>query len=199
MSTEQTLLIGFSCLFHCVVELIADSSNIPVSLGFRGAIWSIVMGNIGFTYMDAGFAVPSKVKYTVAGFAAYLAFSLIRLLPIWLPEILADMALCQYYLMTLLAFVIHMFFGEIYNEVGAEKFAYSREKVSEEDEEAHVHVYTAVKKERHESYTALDKEFITGFSEFMTISMRRLYFALLREKLVQANRSWKLNKTLIVI
>mmetsp|Transcript_11257 Transcript_11257/g.14210 ORF Transcript_11257/g.14210 Transcript_11257/m.14210 type:complete len:189 (+) Transcript_11257:1-567(+) len=178
VSIESTLIVGISCFVHCVVELLADSTELPISTFFRLFIYMVVCLNFAQAYVAAGGAIPSKLKYTFSGFCLYASHALLKFGVVELPELLVDIVLCQYYLMTLLAFMIHVYFGEIYSEPGKAKTVYMREVQGKTT----VHIFTKLRAQA--TYKTLDKALIIEFAAFMTKEMQLLYLALLQDKLV---------------
>ena len=135
MQTDTTLLVGIMCLAHCVIELLADDTTIPISFLFRAFIYLIVFFNFLQAYISAGGEMPSKIKYVASGYFLYTTHVVVKFMlgHGQVPELISDVALCQYYLMTLLTFMIHTYFSEIYIEVGAAKISYSRKRIVAKD------------------------------------------------------------------
>ena len=190
---------------HCIVELLADSTDLPISLYFRAFFFILVGFNFLQSYISAGNELTSKIKYGFSGYGLYTLHIACRniLGEDMVPELVSDVALCQYYLMTLMTFMIQIYFAEIFSDKGAAKVAYCRQKVVIADDsegKAFAHVFQATDAERVDKYKKLDTLFIKEFESFMTYQMRLNYLHLLDDKLVQSEvQDWSTHKTETVI
>ena len=94
------------------MELLADSTALPISIYFRGFFCLVVCINFLQGFLAAGNELPSKAKYALSGFCLYSLHLICKFVlgRERVPELLSDVALCQYYLMTLLTFMIALYF-----------------------------------------------------------------------------------------
>ena len=123
--------------------------------------------------LGAGYSLPAKIKNALIGFGIYTVYALaapvLRSQGTEIPELVTDIFLAQYYVMTLWCLMLACFFTEFYSdEQAAErpKICYFQEK----HDKATAHIFSA-KPKNAELLERLDKTCIDGLKGALTPDM----------------------------
>ena len=104
------------CLAHCVVEFLAEEKVYEVSPFLRCAIYISVSTTFLTACLAAANSLPAKIKNALIGFGIYTLYALAA--PVLkhqgteVPELVTDIFMAQYYVMTLWSLMVACFFSE---------------------------------------------------------------------------------------
>ena len=122
MSLEtQELFTVFFCFVHCLL----DFFQFEVSDTFKASTYPLIGMNFVTSYLNtgAGYLLPPKMWFVLIGFVLYslvqifdYAKNLMGFTDFHIPELVVDIALYQYYVMTLVSFLALLFFSETYTK-----------------------------------------------------------------------------------
>lgn len=114
------LITTLFCLAHCVIGLM---ETLPLSETFRGFAYIMVVMNFFTSFINTGSAVymPPKLWFALTSFCSYSAVNgydyFDQMFNFYeIPDIFMDLALYQYYIMSLISLLAIVFYSETYTK-----------------------------------------------------------------------------------